>query len=105
MLECLNVYMLITLKQLKHFSVETESGVKLGHVSDLVLDTDGQLLVQYCVKPSIISSKEYLINRDQIVRFEDKKIIVEDNSILEKEIEKTENPITSAEPVAMRKTS
>ncbi len=77
--------MRLTLKQLKHYSVETVSGVKLGHVSDIVLDTDGQMIAQYEVKESIISAKEYLIGRDQIARFEDKKIIVDDN-VIRKEI-------------------
>ena len=109
--------MKLPLKQLKHFSVETASGTVLGHVCDIVLDTEGQLVAQYIVKPSILSSKEYLISRDQIVRFENKpphqciggggkKMVVEDNSAQEKNKKTATNQVkASPEAVAMRKIS
>ena len=71
--------MRLSFKKIKQLSVETASGIKLGRVSDIVLEIDGQLVAQYVVKHSIISNKTYLISRDQIVRFEDKKIIIDDN--------------------------
>jgi len=87
--------MRLTLKQLKSLAVETASGVKLGHTHDIILDTNGQMIAQYSVKQSIISPKEYLISRDQIVKFENEKIIVEDSAVAENK------PSTSSEPVAM----
>lgn len=95
--------MLLSFKNLKHSSVETSSGLKLGHVSDIILETKGQLAAQYEVKHSLISSKKYLLSRDQIVRFENKKIIVDDNveKIANKTIEE-KSPI-NPEPVSMRK--
>jgi len=70
--------MRLTLKQLRGLHVETVSGVSLGHVHDLVLEIDGQLVAQYFVKSSLFGNKEYLIGRDQVVRFEEKKMIVDD---------------------------
>lgn len=77
--------MRLSLKALKHFIVETASGAKLGAVYDIVLESEGQLVFQYLVKPSLLSKKVYLIGRDQILRFTDTKIIVEDALIKEKE--------------------
>jgi len=71
--------MRINFKQLKVLDVETVSGLALGHIYDIVFEIEGQLVAQYIVKPSIISSKEYLVSRDQIVRFEKNRIIVDDN--------------------------
>lgn len=70
--------MRLTLKQLKGLQVETVSGLSLGHVHDLVFELDGQLIAQYLAKPTLISQKEYCIGRDQVVRFEEKKLIVDD---------------------------
>ena len=113
--------MLLNFKNLKKLPVETASGIKLGHIADIILEIDGQLVAQYLVKHSIISGKEYLISRDQIIRFEDNpstsfdyaqdkslrinKIIVDDN------VEKAENKIQtkesniSPEPISMRKSA
>ena len=100
--------MLINFKNLKKLPVETASGLKLGRVADIILEIDGQFVAQYVVKHSIISGKEYLINRDQIVRFEDKKIIVDDNvsrdMARDPEFTSGENPI-NPEPVSMRKSA
>lgn len=95
----------LSFKKIKQSSVETASGIKLGHVSDIVFETEGQMIIQYVVKHSIISDKIYLISRDQIIRFENKKIIVDDN------IKKAENASTeqqssiNPEPISMRKSA
>lgn len=87
--------MRLSFKKIKQASVETVSGVKLGHVSDIIFEIDGQLIVQYIVKHSMLISKEYTISRDQIVRFEDKKIIVDDN--VEKAKQKSRNMIQTSD--------
>lgn len=99
--------MRLSFKHLKNYSVETASGTKLGHVADIVFEIEGQLIAQYIVNSSFMSSKEYTVSRDQIVRFEDKKIIVDDNVSKEKTTDKAQrkNNISSAEPVAMRSKS
>jgi len=64
---------------LKKLIVETQSGIKLGKVCDLVLETDGQTVLQYEVCGGLFCSKKYLISRNQVVRFEEGKIIVDDS--------------------------
>lgn len=70
--------MRMTLIQLKKMSVETVSGVKLGRVCDAVFETDGQTILQYEVCWCCLLGKKFLINRSQVVRFEEKKMIVDD---------------------------
>jgi len=72
-------HMRLSFKQLKVMDVETVSGVKLGKVHDLVCEIDGQLIAQYEVHSSMIGGKVYLVSRDHVVRFEEKKIIVDDS--------------------------
>ncbi len=95
--------MRIDFKQLKQLSVETLSGEKLGHVNDIILDIDGQLVAQYHVKSSILSTKEYLVSRDQVVRFEEKRMIVDDTVTPVKAVKDEKKTIPrGAEPVSMR---
>ena len=95
--------MRLTYKQLKNLQVETASGVLLGNVYDLMLEIDGQLVAQYLVKPSVLINKNYLISRDQVVRFEENKIVVDDN-VARRQIKevKRKNKILNPEPVMMR---
>lgn len=101
--------MRLTLKQLKQLSVETVDGIVLGFVSDVIFETEGQLIVQYVVKESLlkhINQKEYLISRDQIVRFEEKRLLVDSSVKLEKEsdgVKKKVKPF-SPKPIPMRET-
>ena len=101
--------MRLSFKKIKQLQVETASGIKLGRVSDIILDTEGQLVAQYVVKHSIISDKTYLISREQIVRFEDKKIIVDDNVsrdvARDPKFTSGENSITNSEPISIRKSA
>lgn len=92
--------MRLTLKQLKHLMVETASGVKLGKVYDIILESEGQLAFQYLVRPSLLPKKVYLIGRDQILRFTDEKIIVEDALIKNEEKASSKEPAPSPEAAA-----
>lgn len=95
--------MRLSLKQLRALHVETVSGASLGHVHELVFEIDGQLIVQYAVRSSLLSNKEYLIGRDQIVRFEEKKMIVDDAvRPIAIDGEKRKFPVAAPKPVAMR---
>lgn len=77
--------MRLTLKQLKKMTVETMSGTRLGKVDDIIFDIDEQMVVQYQVKHTGISGSNYLINRDQVARFEEKKMVVYDTVIKRRE--------------------
>jgi len=95
--------MRIDLKILKKLSVETKSGVKLGTVYDLVLNTDGQMIAQYLVKSSMVSQKIYRINRDQVINITAEKIMVEDGILKEKNVFLVSKRISTSPPaVAMR---
>lgn len=77
--------MRLTFKQLKKMAVETLSGTTLGKVHDIIFDTEGQNIIQYMVKPGTLSKEEFLISRDQVVRFEEKKMVVYDTAVKKKE--------------------
>lgn len=94
--------MRINFKQLKKLPVETESGTGLGQIHDAVFETEGQMIVQYKVRTSMLSSKEYLISREQIVRFTGDKIIVDDNVAKRAEEMVEQKVVPKAEPVMMR---
>ena len=94
--------MRMTLVQLKRLSIETVSGIVLGRVQDIVCELDGQLIVQYLVASSRWSRRVYTISRDQVVRFEPKKMIVDDNTVRAADAEKRRAQVAEPEPVAMR---
>ncbi len=73
--------MKISLRQLKNMRVETELGLSLGRVKDVVMQTDGQHVEQYIVGK--IFGEGFVISRDHIVRFEKDKMIVEDSVVTE----------------------
>lgn len=77
--------MRVSYKQLKKMTVETLSGTTLGKVHDIVFDTEGQNIIQYVVKAGTIATEENLVSRDQVVRFEEKKMIVYDTAIKKKD--------------------
>ncbi len=62
---------------LKKLRVETVLGTYLGRVRDIELDAESHLVVRYLVK-KWANSTEYLIHRNQIVRIEEKRMVVED---------------------------
>ena len=97
--------MRINFKQLKKLPVETLSGTRIGKVQDIIMDLDDQSVVQYIVKSSGLGSDEHTISRDQIARFEEKRIVVYDTVIKKKEkgLEKILPKFPETE-VAMRKT-
>lgn len=96
--------MRLTLTQLMHLSVETVSGTKLGRVYDVVLETEGQLIAQYLVRRLRLGGALYRISRDQVVRFEEHRLIVDDGVVKEKMRDESfvGKKRVSVEPVAMR---
>lgn len=73
--------MILYPEQFDGLLVETESGIALGKVLGCAIETDGQMVYQYHVKPSGIAhvfAKELLIGRDSVISFSDKKMVVKD---------------------------
>ena len=90
------------LKQLKNMAVETASGSSLGKIYDIVFEIEGQLVAQYYVRPNFISSKKYIVGRDQVVRFEEEKLIVDDAVAKVHIKDEKRKRMPQASPVAMR---
>lgn len=57
-------------------SVYTASGAHVGRVSDFSIDVDSGILLEYAVKTGFRSS--ITIAREQVVRIENDRLIVED---------------------------
>jgi len=96
--------MRISYKQLKKLPVVTESGTELGSVHDVILDVDTHGIVQYEITPSMLSSKMYTVNQEQVVSITAEKMIVKDGAVKnnEKEAEEKMKGNMRVEPVAMR---
>lgn len=94
--------MRINLNQLKKYIVETESGARLGKIFDVVLDIDAHAVAQYAVRHFFFSLKEYLISPNQIVRFEENKMIVQDTVAKVGAEKERRQVVPKAEPVMMR---
>ena len=96
--------MRLTFSQLKHLSVETASGLKLGRVHDVVCETEGQLIAQYLVRRPLLGGALYRISRDQVVRFEEHRLIVDDGVVKEQMREESfvGKKQVSVEPVLTR---
>ena len=105
--------MLIDNKQLKKVKVETQSGQYLGQIIDFEVETDTGIIVKYHVKAKVslagLFENKLIINKEQIINFDDRKMIVEDNVIKEKVEVKDPVPevkkIEGTEPVITSKNS
>ena len=73
--------MRLSYKQLKNLKVETKSGTMLGHIADIIFDTNLQSIVQYKVKGPVLSTKEFLVSRDQVYSFSEGKMVVYDTVV------------------------
>ena len=85
--------MLIDDKKFKKVRVETKSGEQLGRLAGFELDTETGLVEKYYVKSSIpladIFEGKLIISKSQVISFDDKKMVVEDN-VLRARAEKEE---------------
>lgn len=72
--------MKITYRKLHELPVETESGVYLGHVSDLIIDNENLQILQLEVqdKKWLTSEKKMLVGVSQVINISDTKIVVQD---------------------------
>lgn len=106
--------MLINNKQLKKVKVETQSGQYLGQIIDFELESDTGIIAKYYIKTKIslaglFDDNKLIITKDQIISFDDQKMIVEDSLVKEKStLKKTVpevNKIEGTEPVITSKNS
>jgi sporulation protein YlmC with PRC-barrel domain len=83
---------LINNQQLKKVKVETKSGRFLGQIVDFEVDTDTGIINHYYVKSTTpivgLFEGKLVINREQIIYFDDKKMVVEDSVVKVAEKEK-----------------
>ncbi|MBI4090154.1 MAG: PRC-barrel domain-containing protein [Candidatus Kerfeldbacteria bacterium] len=74
---------LISLKQLHHALVVTESGHRLGRVVDVELDAEAHLVTTYLVSPSRLvqplTRSVLRIHRSQVVSVSPEKLVVQDS--------------------------
>jgi sporulation protein YlmC with PRC-barrel domain len=105
--------MLINQKQLKKVTVETQSGQFLGYISDFELDTDTGEIEKYYVRnkkliPGLFENN-LMINKSQIIDFNEKKMIVEDAFVKAKAAAKSKlaeiNNLEGTEPVITSQTN
>ncbi|MEK7159607.1 MAG: PRC-barrel domain-containing protein [Patescibacteria group bacterium] len=72
--------MILDIKTIKKLNVETESGVALGKIIDLEIDTTNHSVIKYLVTKTkfLNTSEKLLISPAQIIRVTETKIIVQD---------------------------
>lgn len=75
--------MLLGFSKLKNLPVFTQSGIKLGQVSDIEVDLDSQSILRYVVKKGIVSRETLLVHRGQVVSVTNEKMTVEDAVVKE----------------------
>jgi len=77
--------MLINKKQLKNIQVETKAGQSLGKIVDFEIETNIGVIEKYYVSTKIVITglfeNKLIINKDQIISFDNKKMVVDDNVI------------------------
>lgn len=72
-------------KNLINLAVFTQSGISLGKISDIEIETESQTILRYEVKKNFFD-QPLLIHRDQVISINAKSMVVEDTAV--KEIEK-----------------
>jgi sporulation protein YlmC with PRC-barrel domain len=79
--------MLVSLKKLIGLTAYTQSGSRLGKISAVHLDTDNHMVREYLIRASIFNSRVFLVKPIQVLEITDKKMIVEDAVLEEKQSE------------------
>lgn len=64
-------------------AVVTQSGIKVGILKDVILDTDSNRVLQFCVKRGLVSPQELLVSADVIIEILPEMIIVKDGNVPE----------------------
>ena len=99
----ISIFMKLSHKQLINLLVYTQSGDRLGKVEDFNIDIDSQSILEYKIKPSNIVAglikNDFIISRGQVIEITDKKMIVEDLSIENKNLAE-KNKLKSKQKIA-----
>lgn len=95
--------MRILFSEFKKKRVETQSGVHVGRVIDVVLDEDQFSIVQFKVRRPIPSRTILMVHPGQVKRIEEKRLIVAD-AVIRKELGAPETPIAAIEPLVSAET-
>lgn len=84
----LTILMKLNSEKLDNLRVETQSGDKLGQIESFNLETDSQSILEYKIKPSNIVAglikDDFIINRGQVLEISDKKMVVDDNLVIDR---------------------
>ena len=94
--------MRINAKKVIGMRVETQSGVYLGLVRDMVLDVDSQSIVVYVVRKLLWGREEYHVGRGSVRRITRNKIVVDDAVVDEEEKESAVSKHTAVPSEVMR---
>lgn len=80
-------------QQIINLPVQTVSGQNLGYITDFVIDTSTHKIIQYLVKPSNlvqrVTGEKMIIHFEQVVDLNKDKMVVEDNTVYAKGINKS----------------
>jgi len=77
--------MIINLPQLKHLSVYTQTGIKLGKINDINFLVETHSVYQYIVRSNFLGRKYFFIKPSQIIEINNDRIVVEDAVVIEKD--------------------
>lgn len=95
--------MLILFKHLKKLPVYTKSGIFLGRVAGMELETESHLVRTYFVRKAFLGS-ELAISRTQVLSITSEKIIVLDSAVKESGTEEEKISVRQeAVPISMSK--
>lgn len=85
--------MLVSLKKLIGLPVFTQSGNRLGKVSDVNIETDTHTVREYLIRASIFNSRVFLIKPIQVLEITDRKMLVEDAVLGDNQVEQKTVPM------------
>lgn len=76
--------MRLSLPQILRLPVETQSGLNLGVVGDVVVDAEQHVVSHYIVKPALVPrmfAHELIVATSQVISLTNEKMIVEDGLV------------------------
>ena len=90
--------MLINVRKLIGLPVFTQSGEKLGEVSDVNLDIESHVVREYLIKKNFFNKSSHIIKPNQVRQVTAEKMIVDDCFIKEAEEKRDKEKALSSTP-------